>query len=230
MTGRGARVAKRAAIAAAVLTGAMALLHTRFGRPLLARMSGDKGGCPVSIAGASPEKLESHRVEAMKSLKGRGRAAAKPALTFVLGQSTRADVATWESSSHVTCKDDLAGTALRCLDVDPRTVADGSVPIADLFFRFDPKGQLVALDVMHDGTSGDAAVRLFGEVVERLASKLGAPPSAAYGERTSAYLTATPLGQATIEYRFADYAADVSATNFGDRGVVVREQYRAIPD
>ena len=38
------------------------------------------------------------------------------------------------------------------------------------------------------------------------------------------------LDRAATEFRFADYAADVSATNLGERGIVVREQYRSIPN
>lgn len=227
MTPRAASIVKRAAIAALVAVGAVGVLHTKAARPLLARISG-AGGCPV-LAGQTPEKLEEGRVANLKPLAGEGRAAARPALTFVLGKTKRDDIASWADGRKLSCKDDLNGTALRCNDVDSRSVDDGDVPIEDLFFRFDPGGTLVALDAMHRGANGDEAVQLLDAASARLARALGAPTKTS-GERTGAYLTGAPFAQTAIEYRFADYAADVSATNFGDRGVVVREQYRAIPN
>ena len=229
-TARSARfvtTARRAAIAAVLAVGAIGLLHTSAGKPLLARLSG-KSGCPV-LAGQTPEKLEEGRVASLKPLAGEGRAAARPALTFVLGATKRADVTSWADGRKLACKDDLNGTALRCSDVDAHSVDDGDVPIEDLFFRFTPEGTLVALDAMHRGANGDEAAQLLDAASSRLARALGAPTTTR-GERTSAYLTGAPFAHTAIEYRFADYAADVSATNFGDRGVVVREQYRAIPN
>lgn len=55
------------------------------------------------------------------------------------------------------------------------------------------------------------------------------PPSAVQGTADPAHLGGY-LDRAATEFRFADYAADVSATNLGERGIVVREQYRSIPN
>jgi len=223
-------IAKRAAIAAGALVAITGLLHTRAARPLLAKLGGaGAGACPV-LVGMSPQALEDHRVAAMKPLAGEARAPTRAALAFTLGATTRADVAAWTASQHLACKDEIAGTAVRCNDVDPKALDDGQVPIEDLFFAFDPGGKLVALDVMHRGASADDASRLLDDATARLRRVLGAGPTSTSGDRTSTYLTSAPLAQSAIEYRFRDLAVDVSATNFGDRGIIVREQYRAIPD
>jgi hypothetical protein len=227
---RARRIATRAAIVAAAIVGAMGLLHTPLGRPLLAKMGGaGAGACPV-LVGMSPQALEDHRTAAMKPLAGETRAPTRAALAFTLSATTRADVTAWTTAHGLTCKDEVAGTAVRCNDVDPKMLDDGQVPIDDLFFVFDPAGKLVALDVMHRGATGDDASRLLDDATARLRRLLGAPPTATSGDRTSTYLTSAPLVQSGIEYRFRDLAVDVSATNFGERGVIVREQYRSIPD
>lgn len=182
------------------------------------------------LVGMSPQALEEHRVAAMKPLAGEARAPTRAALSFTLSATTRGDVTAWTAAHGLACKDQVAGTALRCNDVDPKTLDDGTVPIDDLFFVFDPAGKLVALDVMHQGASPDDASRLLDDASARLRRVLGVPPTSTTGDRTSTYLTSAPLAQTAIEYRFRDLAVDVSATNFGDRGVIVREQYRAIPD
>ncbi len=227
---RAVRVAKRAAIAACAIVAVTGLLHTRAARPLLARLSGGgAAGCPV-LVGASPQALEEHRAAAVKPLAAGERAPTRAALAFTLTTTTRADVGAWTASHALECKDDVAGTALRCKDVDPKTLDDGQVPIDDLFFLFDPAGKLVAVDVMHRGASADEASRLLDDASSRLQRVLNSPPTSTSGDRTSTYLTSAPLAQSAIEYRFRDLAVDVNATNFGERGIIVREQYRAIPD
>jgi hypothetical protein len=226
-----AGIARRAALAAAMLLGVTGLLHAPFARPLLARINGKAGVCPV-LVGASPQALEEHRAAAVKPLgeKTATRAPTRAALAFTLSTTTRADVAAWTAAQHLGCKDEIAGTALRCTDVDPKALDDGAVPIDDLFFVFEPSGKLVALDVMHRGASAEDASKLLDDAATRLVRVLGAPPTSTSGDRTSTYLTSAPMVQSGLEYRFRDLAVDVSATNFGDRGVIVREQYRSIPD
>ncbi len=229
---RAAKIAARAAVVCGLVLAATGLLHTRAARPLLAKLGGAAGGCPV-LANATPQALEENRAAAVKKLAPGPEAARAPsraALAFALGTTTRTDVTAWTRGHGVACKDDLAGTALRCLDVDAAALADGAVPIDDLFFVFDPAGKLVALDVMHKATRAEDASRLLEDASERLARVLGGAPSATSGERTSAYLTSAPMAQSSLAYRFRDLAVDVTATNFGARGVIVREQYRAIPE
>jgi hypothetical protein len=158
---------------------------------------------------ATPAQIEAHRQETMKALRGKERAPARPALGFTLMQSSKADV-----SSKLSCKEEMKGTALRCAGIEG---------MSDVLFRFDDKGQLVGADAMHTGGSPEEATRRLADVEKRLEGTLGAP------QTKSDLSLAEPYARASVEYRFRDYAADVSATNFGD-AVVVREQYRAIPD
>ena len=93
---------------------------------------------------------------------------------------------------------------------------------------FDPRGVVVGIDLMRDGTDGAKAAAVLTSISGRIAREAG-PPSTVQGTADPAHLGGY-LDRAATEFRFADYAADVSATNLGERGIVVREQYRSIPN
>jgi hypothetical protein len=198
------------------------LAHTRAGRALF----GEK--CPWEGAPPSAERLESFRVKNAANLKGTTRAPARPAFGFVLDQSTKADVTAWGTRVGATCREEIAGAALRCESADRPIGAENEVPVKDAFFRFDPRGVLVGVDLMRDGTNGEKAAAVLTTITAQIARAAG-PPSTVQGTASSAHL-AGYLNRAGSEFRFADYAADVSATNMGEQGVVVREQYRSIPN
>lgn len=210
-----------AAVAVPVL-GASVLAHTRAGRTLF----GEK--CPWEGAPPSAERLETFRVKKAASLKGTTRAPARPAFGFVLDQSTKADVSAWGSRVGATCIDEIAGAALRCESAGRPITADAEIPIKDAFFRFDPRGVLVGVDLMRDGTDGEKALATLATITDKI-SRAAGPPSTVQGTASPAQLTGY-LSRAASEFRFVDYAADVSATNMGEQGVVVREQYRSIPN
>jgi len=212
-----------AAVAVPVLA-AGALAHTRAGRALF----GEK--CPWEGAAPSAERLESFRAANAATLKGTRRATSRPAFGFVLDQSTKADVTAWGSRVAATCRDEIGGAAIRCESADKRTgtEAESEPPIHDAFFRFDPHGVLVGVDVMRDGTNGEKAAAMLSALTEGV-SRAAGPPAAVQGTASPAHL-AGYMNRAATEFRFTDYAADVSATNLGDEGVVVREQYRSIPN
>jgi hypothetical protein len=206
-----------------------ALAHSPLGRPLLSIVgaSGARIGCPVSAANASPARLEAQRRETTSALRGDAvvDARARPALAWMLVATTKSDVAAWASSNGIACTSELSNTALRCRDV--HDAAFGAVPIRDLFLRFDAQGALVGVDAMHEGTSGDEASHAFAKVSARVSAEAGAP-KATQGDATAASLEGATYASATAVYRFRNYAADVSVTNFGADGIVVREQYRAL--
>lgn len=206
---------------------AVVLTHTSSGRALLGL-----GGCPWGGAPPSAEKLEDSRVKSAAPLKTTVRAAARPAFGFVLDKSTRAELTAWGASVGATCKEELRGAALRCeasAENEGRPIAaEGGIPIRDAFFRFDPRGVLVGVDLMRDGTDGVKAASALTAISERIARDAG-PPTTVQGTASPAHLSGY-LNRAATEFRFADYAADVSATNLGPQGVVVREQYRSIPN
>jgi hypothetical protein len=126
-----------------------------------------------------------------------------------------------------TCSEELKGAALRC-EAAERKGGDEDVPVRDAFFRFDPRGVLVGVDLMRDGTNGEKAAAVLATITAQISREAG-PPSTVQGTASSAHL-AGYLNRAGSEFRFANYAADVSATNLGEQGVVVREQYRSIPN
>jgi hypothetical protein len=202
--------------------GAGVLAHTRAGRALF----GEK--CPWEGAPPSAERLESFRVKSAASLKGSTRAPARPAFGFVLDVSTRADVTAWGTRVGATCREEIAGAALRCESAGQPIGAKSALPVKDAFFRFDPRGVLVGVDLMRDGTNGEKAAAVLTTITAQIAEVAG-PPSTVQGTASSAHLSGY-MNRAGSEFRFANYAADVSATNLGEQGVVVREQYRSIPN
>lgn len=208
------------------LLGCAVALHTPAGRALL----GGASGCPWGKAPPSAAKLEELRIKSAETLKvaGAARATARPAFGFVLDQSTRAEVTTWAARAGATCTDELAGGALRCELADRNSTEESGVSVRDAFFRFDPRGVVVGIDLMRDGTDGAKAAAVLTSISGRIAREAG-PPSTVQGTADPAHLGGY-LDRAATEFRFADYAADVSATNLGERGIVVREQYRSIPN
>jgi hypothetical protein len=214
------------AAVAVPLLGAAVALHTPAGRSLL----GARSGCPWGGEAPSAAKLEELRVKSAASLKvaGAARASARPAFGFVLDRSTRADVTAWAARTSATCTDEIGGGALRCELADGNPTEEGGVAVRDAFFRFDPQGVVVGIDLMRSGTDGAKAASVLTSIAGRIAREAG-PPSAVQGSADAAHLGGY-LDRAATEFRFADYAADVSATNLGERGIVVREQYRSIPN
>ena len=203
-------------IGAALLLALVGVGHSRMMRPLLARV----GGCPVAGRTATPEQMEAFRLKNAPALKGSTRALGRPAFGFQLDQSTRREVTSWGEQSHAECTEELGGAALRCEGAD-------GVALEDAYFRFDPRGVLVGVDLIHPATDGATALRIVDEVASKLEREAGAP-TAVRGTRSAEFLSGQ-YRQAALEFHFTDYAADVTATNLG-AGVVVREQYRSVPN
>lgn len=183
----------------------------------------DSGSCPFGAAPPSAVELESFRARSMAPLAAGASAPERRALGFTLGVASPGDVAAWIAARGGGCSAELGGGALRCTGA-----RDGNGALRDLYARFDPSSRLVALDLLREGTAGEEAARCFREREAELARGLGAP-SASAGEPSAAYLGAAALRQASARHRFADFTAELSATNLAGDGVVVREQYRTIP-
>ncbi|HEY5374304.1 MAG TPA: hypothetical protein VIK01_11495 [Polyangiaceae bacterium] len=77
--------------------------------------------------------------------------------------------------------------------------------------------------------TGDAAAAQLSAVVGQMKEQLGTPTHEA-GSRTAGYLASGPMHTATVEYRFKDYIADLSATNIPGRGLLMREHYMSARD
>jgi len=176
--------------------------------------------CPFARTPTAKE-LETARMKSIASLRGARTtvAPARPAFGFRLDESSKDDVRAWGTSVGATCSDDVGGAAIRCEDGKGE-----GLPIKDAFFRFSPAGRLVALDVMRAAASPHDALVLEKKLASELGRSLGEPSDAREASESD---LETPLARASAEYRFADYAADLSATRMGG-GVVVREQYRSL--
>lgn len=204
--------------------GLIGLAHLPFARSLLA----GAGGCPAAFARATPAELEKTRGEAVMALRTDRIAAGHSALRFTLGQSTKSEVMDWARASGATCSEEMKGAAVRCKGVASQAVRAPASGLAfsDVFFRFDTHDALMAVDAMHEGAPADQAVRYFEEASRKLATDFGPPTPS---PMPTAESLAEPYTRAAFEYRFRDLAVDLTATNLGATGVVIREQYRAIP-
>lgn len=233
----------RALKIAAVIFGVLLLLVVagHFGplRPWLARLGSASAVCPV-VGKMDPNEIESQRAKASQILAGSTLAKQRFAGPFAILGSTRTDVEAWAASAGVSCVDEIAKTALRCRDVPARALALGelgklgelgevSLPTgSDVFVRFDPAGKLVGFDVMRTAASARVVAALAIALASRVEREAGAR-SATHGTLDAAYLEAPGMRMASVEFRFSDYAADVSVSRLEERGdLIVREQYRAV--
>lgn len=211
------RLAALGAVAGAACA-VMALLHVPAVRM---RVLGAAGGCPWDKA-PTQQAREEHRKQMAATMRTDRRATARPAFGFELDRTTKEAVLAWGKSENRTCGEEMSGAAIRC---EAPEAAKGVVK--DAFFRFDPQGRLVGIDLMHEGTDPEAAVAIVTKL-EGDVTKAAGEPSAKRGALSGEHLGAGYLSQTAFEYRFTDYAADISATNLGGQGIVVREQYRSL--
>lgn len=218
------RIAVYVASALAILTLAMGFLHTRLGRPLLARL----GGCPVQ---ASPDQVERARLSSARATQGHEASPAQPALGFVLDRMTLSDAQSWAKRENVSCDDSRSGTVLTCSRVPGKALGNRSLGAVDeLVLAFSPTTQrLVNITTSRAGLDGPAAEARLKSIAADLEAKLGKPTREA-GEVSADYLASAPMRTALVRYRFTDYQADVAATNLPGRGLVVREHYMSARD
>lgn len=181
-------------------------------------------GCPVSLDGGDAATVESYRLEQAVRMRGEFVEKSRPALGFDLGVTTRDQVLA-QLGGAASCDWSRERTVLRCVDQGVRIAA--GVPIADLFIQFNLDGVLVAVDAMHEEVGAVRALARLDERQTQLDAAVG-PLTARTGVSDSAQLAGSNLRRSAIEYRYRNYLARISATNFGDRGVRVREQYQWI--
>lgn len=173
------------------------------------------GACPIQRPTA--EAMELQRAEAIGALRGnqKGPPAARTIGPYILGRTTSQDVMAHELRSTVRCTPEIDGALLRCIGPTTETVA-----------RFSPTGELVGLDRLEYALSAERAASSIARLqAERVP---WGRPAEAWGEPTGTFLSA-PLRQTGFVHRFADVATDVSVTNLGASGLVLREQWREIP-
>lgn len=217
------RVSIYAVSVLAALTLFVGFLHTKAGRPLLARIG---VGCPVQ---ASPEAIEAARDRSARATRGVEMAASRPALGFTLEKMTLADVKAWAAAKQVSCEDKRDGL-LRCTNVPAAALGSTGPDVERLDLGFTlATNQLVNINAWRKGLTSDVAATQLNAIAASMQQQLGAPTKEA-GERSARYLASGPLRTAVVQYRFKDYIADLSATNIAGRGVSLREQYMSVRD
>lgn len=222
-----ARRARRAATAAAgvlmTLTALMGFLHTKTGRPLMARIFG--ASCPMWSA--TPEAVDRARRMGVAAELGTVRAPARPALGFRLDATTKKEVQNWAKTMHLSCDDDHPWL-LQCHDVDPVLLGQSSMlgRIEELSFGFRPDGRLTTVTTLRRHLQAEQAMRIAETIATGLRAELGRDkPSTGDGKVTEA-----PLSSLHMSLRYTDYFADVLAMNLPTTGVALREQYLSATD
>jgi hypothetical protein len=201
-------------------------LHTKAGRPLLARMF--PNACPMNFATA--ERVDQARRIAVAVDRGSSSAPARPAFGFRLDASTKSDVLAWAKAHHVSCTDEHAWL-IKCDEVDPvalgRPASEGRVEELALGFR--PDGRLVNVTTLRRHLTPEEGNRVAEQIGRELYRQLGKArePDQVVGEGT---LTGDALSSKRVSFRYADYAADVVALNLPQSGVAVREHYLSAAD
>ena len=204
--------------AATLVTG---ILHLPAARPLLLLI----GACPVGRASAS--EIEEARGIALRSLRGHGRAPARPALSFDLERTTLDDVRGWARARGIACDLSRESTLLVCSRVPApalRSTALRSIDEVAFVFRVRDR-RLVNVTTLTTGVAPKGAADSFAAIADGLASTLGAPeasrvPPAQWDGTRPVF----------VRYRYADYIADLSAMQLPGRGIVMREQYMSASD
>ncbi|MCL2449783.1 MAG: hypothetical protein FWD17_12620, partial [Polyangiaceae bacterium] len=94
-----------------------------------------------------------------------------------------------------------------------------------LALGFDIEGRLVDETMLREHLPAERAARTARQIVESLAAVLGPPAQHAGLFDTSALARGGTASISTVAYRFEDYVADVSTTNLGVTGPMLREHY-----
>jgi hypothetical protein len=234
------RIAKRSVVWALglsfVFVALVGFAHTKAGRPILAVLGtfGGKarvGGCPLGfdVAG-TPEQKEAARAAFASTHRGAEAAVERPALGFVLDQTTREDVVAWGAAHGVTCAKPLSNVDLDCKNVPPDVLPApfGSIGARDLWFTFGGKGALVSVVAIRRDRQAQAISTTYTAVTRAISEEAG-QAAASQGDGSVAQLSSGLLQQASAEYKFRNYYAVARASNMGD-GYVMTEEYRSLPN
>ncbi len=188
------------------------------------------GSCPLGYdKGMSLADVEAQRMRQVASNRGSAPAPAKPALGFSLGTSVRADVQRWASDHHVTCTTPRGPVQIVCTKVAPEALpaSFAGLPIAEVFFQFDPADRLVAVGTARSTMDAALAVRISEAVDRELAGQLGTTGKV-LGERDAAFLQGATLRHIRTEYRFVDYYASTSVMNMGGGRLSLSERFELL--
>ena len=185
-------------------------------------------GADCPFANPDPRALEDQRRAGVALLRGENPAPAEARIAgdFGLEKTSLPEVRSREERGGALCQEELGGALLRCI-VETSSTAPTRTQEAssELVARFDPEGRLVGVDRVTYGVSSTRAQTAL-DSRGRDGQQWGTPLHA-WGESGEEYLSA-PLRQAGVAYRFSDVAVDVTVTNMGARGLLLREQWRIL--
>lgn len=215
-------------------TGVVGFAHTPPGRPLLALMGMGKartggGMCPLGYdVAASPAQKESARQRFSEAHRGEASAKARPALGFVLDQTTESEVLQWATAHDVQCSKPKSGADLDCVDVPAAVVGLGSKAPAlrNLWLNFGEGARLRSVIAIRREPDVKAIGSAFDAMVEAVSQQAG-PPAKVDGDGSPQRLSEGLLRQSSVEYRFTNYYALARATNMGD-AFLLTEEYRSL--
>lgn len=199
-------------------TALIGLLHLPAARGMLRQV----GGCPVGETIDAPTR-DAARLDALSAVRGQGPAPSRPGPLVALGTSTRADVLNWAAQSGVRCDGE---EDLTCYDV-PADAWGGPATASVLNLEVDANGRVVGAALSLRGLDPTDATAAFTTLATSLEDQVG-PPTDARGEAQAGWLAAAPMRQALRRHRFADYRAELTATNTVGGEIVVRGIYQAL--
>ncbi len=203
-----------------VAIGLIGVMHMPFARNLLQSV----GGCPFPttdrvLTAVEAEALRQNTLAPAKSL---ATAPARPALGFVLEETSRAEVSAWAASHQLTCKDDRHGAGVTCSNVPAAALpTPGQTDVrGSLLFGFAADNKLVSVHYMSRDASRERVISRTDEASRSLAS-LSAPLTQSGNPRLD-----RALSQDRRSLAFRDYRAELSATNMGS-AYALSESYQA---
>ena len=203
------------------LVGLIGLAHLPIAAPLLGLWTG--GGCPVGLDHPlAPAARDAARATALEVVRGVGTAGDRPALGFALDGTSRVEATAWAATHGVVCTD--ARELKQCGPVPATAIPDG--PRDSLVFEFDAGDALVSVTAGRRVPAAEA-VAVYVALEAGVAERAG-PATLQRGEPTAEWLDRGPLTQLSSEFRFADYRAQLTATNLGPGRIAVREVYQAL--
>ena len=154
------------------VTGFVGFMHTRAGHPLLMRLAG-LAGCPMGKANGAD--VEVVRLAGAARERGAQPAPARPALGFLLDQSTLADVRNWMERVGAACTEERQGTLVKCGELPAIAIGRPAweKAITEVSFGFTPGGQLVTVTALYSHRTAEDSANIADTAKATLERELG---------------------------------------------------------
>ena len=155
-------------------------------------------------------------------------APARPALGFTLAATTRDDLMTWAKQHHITCESRHGKAALECFDVPGDLIAEHGSHLGGttIWFELDEQQAVETIKIVRRTDAATNVASAFSATEAALRARMGAPTTER-GSADPADLSRGAFRQAMVEHTYADYRAQIRATNMGN-GYILTESYTAL--